>query len=183
MALLSNFHKKNTGGQTRRQLLLLIVLPSGRITKKNGSLSSNLPINVFLIFPSRTPWSEKKNTTVLLRWPPSKRMQEKNRKDYDKFVLALTLFELVIFLWFRLIVKQKLAKKQSVRFLGSGPEVVDDLCFHTNGEFSSSPSSSVYPLKSQSRGPSSSLAAQIPVSRSKSQPQDLNPSLEAQILA
>ena len=54
---------------------------------------------------------------------------------------------------------------------GSGPEGVDDLCFHTYGEFSPPPppsSSPPSPLKSQSQGPNSSLEAQIPVSRPKS---------------
>ena len=55
---------------------------------------------------------------------------------------------------------------------GSGPEGVDDLCFHTYGEFSppSPPSPASLPLKSQSQGPNFSLAVQIPVSRLKSQP-------------
>ena len=71
---------------------------------------------------------------------------------------------------------------------GSGPEEVDDLCFHTYGGFSPSPPSpppppSLPPLKSQSRGPNSNLEAQIPVLRPKSQPQGPNPSLKAQILA
>ena len=52
---------------------------------------------------------------------------------------------------------------------GSGPEGVDDLCFHTYGGFSPSPSSFTSPpLKSQSQGPYSSLEAQIPASRPKS---------------
>ena len=67
--------------------------------------------------------------------------------------------------------------------LGSGPEGVDHLCFHTYGAFSPSPSPSSPspppPLKSQSRGPNSSLEAQIPVLRPKSQPQGPNPSLKA----
>ena len=70
---------------------------------------------------------------------------------------------------------------------GSGPEGVDDLCFHTYGGFSPSPppppSSLSLPLKSQSRGPNFGLEAQIPVLRPKSQPQGPNPSLNAQILA
>ena len=61
---------------------------------------------------------------------------------------------------------------------GSGPEGVDDLCFHTYGGFSPPPPSSPppspsLPLKSQSRGPNSSLEAQIPVLRPKSQPQSI----------
>ena len=169
MVLLSNFLKKKPGEQSRDPADSFSYLPSGRITKKNGSLSSNLPINVFLIFPSRTPWSEKKNTTVLLRWPPSKRMQEKNRKDYDKFVLALTLFELVIFLWFRLIVKQKLAKITKCSLFGQWPRRGRrPMLSHIWGFFSFSSSSfssfsfSIPPLKSQSRGPNPSLKAQIP---------------------
>ena len=71
--------------------------------------------------------------------------------------------------------------------LGSGPEGVDDLCFHTYGEFSpsspSSPPPPSLPLKSQSRGLNSSLEAQIPVLRPKFQPQGPDFSLEAQILA
>ena len=63
---------------------------------------------------------------------------------------------------------------------GSGPEGVDDLCFHTYGGFSPPPPP---PLKSQSRGPNSSLEAQISVLRPKSQPQGPNPSLKAKILA
>ena len=67
--------------------------------------------------------------------------------------------------------------------MGSGPKGVDDLCFHTYGEFSppSSPSSpSLYPPPtsgpiSQPRGPYPSLEAQIPVLRPKSQPQGPNP--------
>ena len=57
--------------------------------------------------------------------------------------------------------------------LGSGPEGVDDLCFHTYGGFSPSPPPS--PPQSpasrpefQSRGPNPSLEAQIPASRPKS---------------
>ena len=49
---------------------------------------------------------------------------------------------------------------------GSGPEGVDDLCFHTYGGFSPSPS----PPPPPSLPPSNpSLEAQIPVSRPKSQ--------------
>ena len=72
-------------------------------------------------------------------------------------------------------------------FLGSGPEGVDDLCFHTYGEFSpSSPPSSpsLYPLqipvsrpKFQSRGPNPCLNPSL-----KSWPGDPDPSLEAKIL-
>ena len=69
-------------------------------------------------------------------------------------------------------------------FLGSGPEGVDDLCFHTYGGFSPPspppPPSPTSPfLNSQSRGTNSSLEAQIPVLRPKSQPQGPNPSLKA----
>ena len=49
---------------------------------------------------------------------------------------------------------------------GSGPEGVDDLCFHTYGEFS--PPSS-YPPSPQPPGPYLSLEAHIPASRPKSQ--------------
>ena len=63
---------------------------------------------------------------------------------------------------------------------GSGPEGVDDLCFHTYGGFS--PSSP--PPPPPSLPPSNpSLEAQIPVSRPKSQSRGPNPSLKAQILA
>ena len=61
-------------------------------------------------------------------------------------------------------------------FLGSGPEGVDDLCFHTYGEFSPSSSSPSYPPPPASRpisqpgGPYPSLQAQIPVLRPKSHP-------------
>ena len=55
---------------------------------------------------------------------------------------------------------------------GSGPEGVDDLCFHTYGEFS--------PAYSPSNA---SLEAQIPILRPKSQPGGPNPCLKAQILA
>ena len=67
-------------------------------------------------------------------------------------------------------------------FLGSGPEVVDDLCFHTYGEFSPPPPSVRTPPfsseaqilvprpKSQSRGPNYIHKAQILASRPKSQP-------------
>ena len=56
---------------------------------------------------------------------------------------------------------------------------------HIWGIFSSTSSSSFFvpTLKSQSRGPNSSLEAQIPVLRPKSKPQVLNPSFQAQILA
>ena len=64
-------------------------------------------------------------------------------------------------------------------FLGSGPKGVDDLCFHIYWGFSPP---SHPPLKSQSRGPNPSLEAQTPVSRPKTQPQGLNPSLMGQIL-
>ena len=55
--------------------------------------------------------------------------------------------------------------------LGSGPEGVDDLCFHTYGELSP-PASSPPPLSGRPPLPdsNSSLEAQIPVSRSKSLP-------------
>ena len=82
--------------------------------------------------------------------------------------------------------------------LGSGPEGVDDICFHTCGGFSP-PSSSTFPPptsnlslddqipvlrpKSQPRGPNPCFEAQIPDLRPKSQPQVLNPSLKAQIPA
>ena len=52
---------------------------------------------------------------------------------------------------------------------GSGPEGVDDLCFHTYGGFSPSPP------------PPPSLPPQIPASGPKFQSQGQNPSLEAQI--
>ena len=60
---------------------------------------------------------------------------------------------------------------------GSGPEGVDDLCFHTCGGFSppSPPSPSPPPSNP-------SLEAQIPVSRPKFQFRGPNPCLEAQIL-
>ena len=81
---------------------------------------------------------------------------------------------------------------------GSGPEGVDDLCFHTYGEFSPPPYSSASPplqppppsLRahisawrpiSQPGGPNPSLEAQIPSSRPKSQPQGPDSSHEAQI--
>ena len=54
---------------------------------------------------------------------------------------------------------------------GSGPEGVDDLCFHTYGRFCPSPPPPPsLPLKSQSGGLNSSLEPQIRVSRPKSQP-------------
>ena len=67
---------------------------------------------------------------------------------------------------------------------GSGPEGVDDLCFHTYGEFSPPPPPPPpsAPLP-QLRGPNSSPETQIPVSWPKSYPKGPNPSLEAQILA
>ena len=56
---------------------------------------------------------------------------------------------------------------------GSGPEGVDDLCFHTYGGFSPSssppPSSPPQPPFPQPRGPYLSLKAHIPVLRPKSQ--------------
>ena len=54
---------------------------------------------------------------------------------------------------------------------GSGPEGVDDLYFHTYGQFSPSSPPSVHPF------------APPPVLRPKSQPQCQNLSQEAQILA
>ena len=67
-----------------------------------------------------------------------------------------------------------------VPFLGSGPKGVDDLCFHTYGEFSPPP-----PSSSPSSYPPSypSLEAQISVSRPNSQSRGPNPSLMAQFLA
>ena len=61
--------------------------------------------------------------------------------------------------------------------LGSGPKGVDDLCFHTFGEFSPSPSpppppSSTSPplwLRFLPQGPNPSLEAQIPALAPKSQ--------------
>ena len=74
---------------------------------------------------------------------------------------------------------------QSVPFLGSGPEGVDDLCFHTYGEFSPSPPSSPSPPqfpvsrpKFQSQGSNPGLETQIPASRPKSQPRGPNPNHE-----
>ena len=55
---------------------------------------------------------------------------------------------------------------------GSGPEGVDDLCFHTYGEFSPPP---------PPHSPSPSLWAHISAWRPISQPRGPNPSLEAQI--
>ena len=69
----------------------------------------------------------------------------------------------------------KLSGEQS-----SGPEGVNDLCFHTYGGFSPSPPSS-FPTSPPPSNPS--LEDQIPVSRLKSQARDPNPSLMAQILA
>ena len=51
---------------------------------------------------------------------------------------------------------------------GSGPEGVDDLCFHTYGGFSPSSSSPPHPPSPQPRGPYLSLKAHIPASRPKS---------------
>ena len=64
---------------------------------------------------------------------------------------------------------------------GSGPEGIDNLCFHTYGEFSPPPSPPSAPP--QLRGPNSSPKIQIPVSWPKSYPKGSNPSLKAQILA
>ena len=61
-------------------------------------------------------------------------------------------------------------------FSGSG----DDLCFHTYGKFSSSPSSS-YPLSPQPPSPYLSLKAHIPALLPKSQSSGPNSSLEARI--
>ena len=63
---------------------------------------------------------------------------------------------------------------------GSGPEGVDDLCFHTYGEFSP-PSSPSYPPSPQPPGPYLSLEAHIPASRPKSQPWGPYLSHESQI--
>ena len=76
-------------------------------------------------------------------------------------------------------------------FLGSGPEGVDDLCFHT-GEFSAytpprdpNPSFkaqiSALRLKSHPHGSNPSLEAKIPSSKPKSHPLGSNPTLEAGI--
>ena len=67
-------------------------------------------------------------------------------------------------------------------FLGSGTEGVDDLCFHTYGEFSPPPSSSfpLYPSP-QPPGPYLSLEAHIPASKPKFQSRGPNPTLKAQI--
>ena len=64
---------------------------------------------------------------------------------------------------------------------GSGPEGVDDLCFHTYGGFS--PSSSPPPPSSFTYPPSPSHEAHISASRPISQPRDPYPSLEAHIPA
>ena len=61
-------------------------------------------------------------------------------------------------------------------FLGSGPEGVDGLCFHTYGGFS--PSS---PPSSPPHPPPPSLEAHISASRPIFQPHGPNPGLEAQI--
>ena len=54
-------------------------------------------------------------------------------------------------------------------FLGSGPEGVDDLCFHTYGGFFPPPSPPSPPLPPPSDS-DPSLKAQIPALRPKSQP-------------
>ena len=59
-------------------------------------------------------------------------------------------------------------------FLGSGPEGVDDLCFHTYGEFTPSSSSS----SSSPSSPSPTLT-QIQAFKPRSLPWGPNPSLEA----
>ena len=61
---------------------------------------------------------------------------------------------------------------------GSGPKGVDDLCFHTYGEFSPSPSPPPHPPSPQPPGPYLSLEAHIPASRPKSQPRGPNSSLK-----
>ena len=77
---------------------------------------------------------------------------------------------------------------------GSGPEGVDDLCFHTYGEFSppsSPPSPPPHPPPlppalrpiSQPRGSNPSLEAQIPTQRPRFQPQGPNTNPKAQITA
>ena len=70
-------------------------------------------------------------------------------------------------------------RRSFFQILGSGPEGVDDLCFHT-GKFSPSPSSASSPLPtsrpiSQPRGSYPGLKVQILVLRAKSQPQGQNP--------
>ena len=61
-------------------------------------------------------------------------------------------------------------------FLGSGPEGVDELCFHTYGEFSPPPP----PPPSPYPPPPPSLQAHILASRPISQPRGPNPREEAQ---
>ena len=97
---------------------------------------------------------------------------------FDWYAALYTLHKIDFFVLNKIV---WLASLSSIRpkncFLGSGPEGVDDLCFHTYGEFSPPPS----PPSPPSVRPSPPLEAQIPVSRLKSQPRGSHPSLEAQI--
>ena len=63
----------------------------------------------------------------------------------------------------------------------SGPKGVDDLCFHTYGEFSPPPPPPSARPPPQLRGPNSSPETQIPVPWPKSYAKGPNPSLKAKI--
>ena len=97
-----------------------------------------------------------------------------SRCMYDNVILSLTVLRWHRFgLWDLSSVKTTCQKKKTnysdnvLPFLGSGPEEVDDLCFHTYGEFSPSSSRPSPPQilvlwpKSQPRGPNPNLKAQV----------------------
>ena len=78
--------------------------------------------------------------------------------DWKKILIGLFFLFSVLFL---------------ISFLGSSPEGVNDLCFHTCGEFSPPPPPpirTVFWPKSYPKGPNPSLKAQITALRSNSHP-------------
>ena len=82
------------------------------------------------------------------------------------FIVVVFLFPFIFFIFLLFVIVFFVY----LPFLGSGPERVDDLRFHTCGEFSSSPPPSSPPS-------SPSPPPQIPVSRPKFQSRGPNPSL------
>ena len=115
--------------------------------------------NLRNVFPLPCTWISKEFGAVLVKWlklQPYTRKIHSSRKSVRMSAVPVP--------W-----QSRLCLKLNGR-QGSDPKGVDDLCFHTLGEFSPSP-----------LPPSLSLPSQIHASRPKFQSWSPNPSLEAKI--